>query len=204
MSVQHQPTGPTTPAGFYPDSTGAMRFWDGTQWTEHTQDGGAPPAAAAAPAKKSHTVRNVILILIAVFVLFIGGCIALIGGAANEIDKAIDEEVSGDAEPGGPDNPLEITEGEAFSVSGFDYAAGWAIGDDGLGSPSIDGLKVTNNREDPDAALVEIKFLTGTEVLALVDCTTEEISVGQTTTLDCFSVDEIPADYDTLTISDTF
>ena len=204
MSDQQPPSGSSTPAGFYPDNAGTMRFWDGTQWTEHTQGGGAPPVAPPAPAKKSHTVRNVILILIAVFVLFIGGCLALIGGAANEIDNAIEEAESADAEPGGPDNPLEITEGEAFSVSGFDYAAGWTIGDDGLGSPSIDGLKVTNNRDDADTALVEIKFVTDNEVLALVDCSTEEISVGQTTTLDCFSSDEIPADYDTLTISDTF
>lgn len=204
MSDTNQPTGPSTPAGFYPDNTGAMRFWDGAQWTEHTQGGGAPPIAAVTPARKSHTVRNVILILLAVFVLFIGGCIALIGGAANEIDNAIDEAETSDSEPGGPDNPLEITEGEAFSVSGFDYAAGWSIGDDGLGSPSIDKLKVTNNRDEADTALVEIKFLTGTEVVALVDCTTEEITVGQTTTLDCFSSDELPSDYDTLTISDTF
>lgn len=204
MSDPNQPTGPSTPAGFYPDNTGTMRFWDGAQWTEHTQGGGAPPATAAAPAKKSHTVRNVILIVIAVFVLFIGGCIALIGGAVNEIDNAIEEAETSDSEPGGPDNPLEITEGEAFSISGFDYADGWSIGDDGLGSPGIDGLKVTNNREDADSAIVEIKFLTGNEVVALVDCSTEEISVGQATTLDCFSTDEIPADYDTLTISDTF
>ncbi|MGJ9422654.1 DUF2510 domain-containing protein [Aeromicrobium sp. CF3.5] len=203
MSDQHQPTGPTTPAGFYPDNTGAMRFWDGAQWTEHLQSGGAPPAAAAAPAKKSHTLRNIILVLIAVFVLFIGGCIALIGGAANEIDNAIDESESADAEPGGPDNPLEITEGEAFSVSGFDYAAGWSIGSE-FELVTLSDLKVTNNRDEADSALIDVRLMQGTEVLAVVNCTTEEIPAGQTTTLDCFSGDELPSDYDTLTIRDTF
>lgn len=32
------------PPGWYPDATGVSRWWDGTQWTEHTQ------AAAQVPA----------------------------------------------------------------------------------------------------------------------------------------------------------
>lgn len=66
------------------------------------------------PAKKSHTVRNVLLALLAVFVLCIGGCMALIGGAANEIDKAVKESEKADQIPGRADNPLTITPGKAF------------------------------------------------------------------------------------------
>lgn len=33
----------TAPAGWYDDGRGALRYWDGTQWTEHT----APPAQPA-------------------------------------------------------------------------------------------------------------------------------------------------------------
>ena len=47
-----------TPAGWYPDGSGNLRYWDGNAWTEHTAPGPAaaqPPAAApgeatAAPA----------------------------------------------------------------------------------------------------------------------------------------------------------
>ncbi|WP_051485446.1 DUF2510 domain-containing protein [Nocardioides sp. J54] len=37
------PNQPTTPPGWYPDGQGGERWWDGTQWTEHTRpgDGGA-------------------------------------------------------------------------------------------------------------------------------------------------------------------
>lgn len=196
-----QPPGGSTPPGFYPDSSGAMRWWDGTSWTEHTQQAGP---VMTAPAKKSHTVRNVLLILIAVFVLFVGGCLALVGGAANEVSKSIDKEVAKDSEPGGPDNPLTIEEGKKFSVSGFDYAAGWKISDDGLGSVDVKGLKVTNNRESKDSALVEIKLMQGSEVLALADCTTEPVAVGQTTTLSCLSGDDLPTSYDRITINDSF
>ncbi len=37
------------PAGWYPDSQGNQRYWDGTQWTEHVSRGGQqftdPPVA---------------------------------------------------------------------------------------------------------------------------------------------------------------
>lgn len=44
------PNQPTTPPGWYPDGQGGQRWWDGTQWTEHTQPGpGGAPAEPAAP-----------------------------------------------------------------------------------------------------------------------------------------------------------
>ncbi len=49
-----------TPAGWYPDGRGNVRWWDGTTWTEHTQpvqpaQGYVPeqPAPASAPASQS-------------------------------------------------------------------------------------------------------------------------------------------------------
>lgn len=38
----------TTPPGWYDDGNGAVRWWDGAQWTEHVH---APDAAAPAPAQ---------------------------------------------------------------------------------------------------------------------------------------------------------
>jgi len=44
-------TNPTNaPAGWYDDGRGSQRYWDGTQWTEHTAPlAAAEPVAAAAP-----------------------------------------------------------------------------------------------------------------------------------------------------------
>lgn len=39
------------PAGWYDDGQGGQRWWDGTQWTEHTQPGPAAPAAPESPAR---------------------------------------------------------------------------------------------------------------------------------------------------------
>lgn len=158
-----------------------------------------------APAQeKSHTVRNVLIVLGVLFVLFVGGCVAIVGLAANEVDNAIEDIEEGDKRPGGPDNPLEITEGEAFEVYGFDYAAGWSIRKDAIGDVDIKDLKFTNNREDEDGALVEIKFYKGSELLATSDCTSDQVAPGTTVTLTCLSGDDLPKSYDKITINDTF
>lgn len=34
-----------TPAGWYPDAHGTIRWWDGAQWTEHVHPPAAPPSA---------------------------------------------------------------------------------------------------------------------------------------------------------------
>lgn len=160
-----------------------------------------PQGYQQAPPKKKHTLRNVLLILALVFILFVGGCLALIGGAANEIDKSIKEDAN---KAGGTDNPLTIKEGEAFEVDGFKYSAGWAVDKDQFGFIKITGLKVTNDRDDKDSALVEIKFWNGSEVLASDDCTTSPIDVGTTVTLNCLGLDELPKSYDKITINDSF
>lgn len=162
-----------------------------------------PDAPTKTVEKNSHTIRNVLLVILALLVLTVGGCLALLGGAVNEADKAIKNAEAKDEEPGGPENPLTINEGKAFEVSGFNYKAGWKVVDD-FGTVGINRLRVTNNRDTKDGAIVEIKFLVGDEVVALVDCTTEQIPVGQTTKVDCGSGDELPKKYDKITINDTF
>jgi hypothetical protein len=44
--------------------------------------------------KKSHTVRNVLLGIVLLSILAVGGCIALLGSAANEVSKSMDAEQS--------------------------------------------------------------------------------------------------------------
>ena len=152
------------------------------------------------PQKKSHTLRNVLLIMGLLLILFVGGCFALVGAGLNAADKAIK---ANDNRPGGADNPLSITEGKAFEVDGFEYARGWKV----VGGPfglDIKNLKVTNNRDDKDSAFVEVKFMKGSEVLAMADCSSSPIPVGQTVTLTCSSTDNLPKQYGKLTINDSF
>lgn len=169
------------------------------QYAQQPPPGYYPPQ----PPKKSHTARNILIAFAVLFLLGVGGCFAAVGLAANEVGKSIDKQTAADKQPGGPDNPMKITEGKAFEVSGFNYADGWRINATPYGI-DIKGLKVTNNRGEKDSALVEIKFMRGNEVAAVVDCTTEPIQPEQTTTLSCLSGDKLPKGYDQITINDTF
>ena len=146
--------------------------------------------APVKPPKKKHTVRNVFLILIlAPGVLGMGGCTALVGGAANEVGKSIEQDAN---KPGRHRQPADHHRGQGLRGRRLRLRGWLAIGKDGLGDMDVKGLKVTNNRDSKDSALVEIKVWRGTEVLALADCTTEPIDVGTTVSLSCLSADALP------------
>lgn len=104
---------------------------------------------------------------------------------------------------GNETNPVTIVEGKAFDVRKFSYAAGWKVISNDFGM-EVKNLKVTNNRDDRDGAIVEIKYMKGSEVLASIDCTSDQILPGQTVTLNCFSGDKKPKGFDRITINDTF
>jgi hypothetical protein len=100
-------------------------------------------------------------------------------------------------------NPVTVVEGKAFDVRKFSYAPGWKITSNDFGM-ELKNLKVTNNRDDRDSALVTFKFMKGNEVLASVDCSSDPILQGQTVTLNCFGTEPKPKGYDRLTINDMF
>ena len=141
------------------------------------------------------------LALIAAGIIGTIAVIVMISSAANSVSNSISEN---DNKAGGHSNPMAINEGKAFEVDGFNYAAGWKIANDGLGDFTVKGLKVTNNRDKQDSALVEMKLWKGKEVLALADCSTEPIAQDTTVTLSCTGADKLPKKFDKVTINDTF
>ncbi|EFQ83845.1 hypothetical protein HMPREF0063_10561 [Aeromicrobium marinum DSM 15272] len=163
-----------------------------------------PGQPYAQPAKKRRTGRTILFVLLGLMAFGLVSCVALAAVFVNEVDEVVQESEAQDAAPGGPDNPLAITPGEAFSVAGFDYQPGWSVGADVFGLIEIRDLRVQNNRPDQDGAIVEVRFMRGQEVVGLSNCTTEQIPVGQITSLSCLSGDDFTDAYDTITIRDTF
>ena len=157
--------------------------------------------APVKPPKKKPTVRNVFSRDLRAQHPRHRWLQSMVAGAANEVSESMDADAT---KAGGTENPKAITEGKAFEVDGFDYAAGWKITDDGLGGATVKKLKVTNDRTDKDSALVEIKLWKGTEVKAPIDCSTDPIDVGSTVKLSCTSADMLPKNVDKITINDSF
>jgi len=153
------------------------------------------------PPKKKRTFLKVFLALCAFGTISVIAIVTMIAMAANEVSNSIDADAN---KPGGTANPMTITEGKPFEVDGFNYASGWQVTRDRLGDATVKHLKVTNNRDSKDSAIVEIKLWKGTEVKALVDCTTEPIDVGTTVKLSCVSTDPMPKQFNKITINDTF
>lgn len=157
------------------------------------------------PQKKKTNWVLIILIVIGVLILlFCGGCLAVGALFSNSVDNAIEQAENEDKQPGGPDNPLEITEGDSFEVYGFDYQDGWSLGTDALGDMDVKDLKFENNRDDADSALVIIKLFDGNEVVASADCTSDQVDVGTIGKVTCLSTDPLPDTYDKITIQDSF
>src|SRR5689334_5319305 len=112
-SRTNAPAGQVSPDGQY--------VWDGANWV---------PNVNAPKPKKKHTVRNVIIAIIVVVLLLMAGCMALIAGAANEVDKAINKHEN---QKGGSSNPITVKEGQAFTIGKIDYLGGWSLKQDILG-----------------------------------------------------------------------
>ncbi len=72
------------PAGFYPDASGVERFWDGSQWTEHTKAVG-PASTMSVPAESPRKRKRVFMwFFLAVQVLFLIWIIAGISSGSGQ------------------------------------------------------------------------------------------------------------------------
>ena len=213
---------PTPPAGWYPQG-GQERWWDGNGWSDNYRPLGSeqtsqfaqpvsvgysqptygqPQPYAVQPVQKSHLARNILIVFAVLFLVFVGGCVAIVAVVGKKANDAINDDTLG-----GPNHPLTITEGKAFEVDGFKYADGWSINEEPVSQTwTIDNFKVTNERGKADRLDTQISLLSGSEVLATTFCTVgdgiDKIPKGQTVTVKCVSGDPLPESYDQITIKD--
>jgi hypothetical protein len=84
--------------------------------------GAYPNPYAQLPQQDNHTTRNVLLVVGAVVLLFCAGLVGFVIWAFSNIGDAFDPDYRGSE-----NDPLTVTEGEAFEIRGFEYAAGWSV-----------------------------------------------------------------------------
>lgn len=207
------------PAGWYqdPEQPAQQRYWDGASWTEHRQPAPPvstpppsipPPGASPAPAMpgagaatSSGGGSTALKVLAAVgigFLLLIGGCVVLVGGAANEVAKDI-ESAGGDGGGGtgtgggggrtvGVGTPL-LLKGTQYRVTAATTRA--SVGPSFLEETAPSGttyvvvdLELTNRRSDTRTITTEaIKLTTAKGNEYSVDTDASIASAGEGSTL---------------------
>lgn len=156
--------------------------------------------------QKSNTTRNVLVIVTVLVVLFCGGVIGFGIWAFNNIEDGIDNAFDTEYR-GSEDDPIEVAEGDSFSIRGFDYAEGWSIVEDdpSIDTFAIDNLKVTNNRDDEESNSLSIvfSFYSGGEGVGDVNCSSDtSVRHEKTVRMTCNGYD-LPPDFDSIEVHDT-
>lgn len=140
-------------------------------------------------------MKKVLLGIVILGIVFVGGCFAVVGFAANEVDKAIKAEEKNDV-------PSDVVVGKAFTHDDFAVKPGWKIAKE-FGSATIEGLKVTNRADTARSALFTFTFVRGGENLAEVECSSNDLQPGQSSKMDCISFDgEFPKNYKKVQVAD--
>lgn len=209
---------PPTPPPPYQDPHGRPHGPAGRPGQPPAPYGVAPgqqPYPVPSPyARKDSGGKVAVIVVVAVIgfvLLFCGGFVGAVVWVVVEVDRAVDEATSEfDADRrGGPDNPIPVTEGEAFTIDGMSYAAGWRLRLDGggdLGANEIVGLRATNDRDDGSAEYVSLDFtfLAGDEEVGEITCSSDgDIAAGRVETLGCMGYSEIPP-YDAIEVAAGF
>ena len=168
---------------------------------------GYPPQAyPVAPQKQSHVLRNVLLILVGLLVLGCGGCFAVVGLGINQANKAIDKAQENDHNPGGPANPIEVQEGQPFTINGMRFLSGWRVDSTGAAGTTIENLQVTHHRKGDNEVteLVTFKFYRHQRVLWEANCAATPLGFGETGVVSCTPAGRVLKHYDRITVNDTF
>jgi hypothetical protein len=112
------------------------------------------------------------------------------------VDSAVKDEAAND-------KPVAVAEGAAFEHDGFAVAKGWDVTTDELGSPTITGLQVTNNDDTSRSAQLTFTLVKGTENLAEIEASSNELEPGQSSKMDAFSTDnQMPKKWDEIRVAD--
>jgi hypothetical protein len=198
-----QPPPPGQPPAGYPPQPG---YGQPGQPGQPPPGYGQPPPGyyQGPPPKQSHTLRNVLLILLGVLILLFVGCSVLVGTVINKADKTIKSEVSRHA-------PTTVSPGQEFTHDGFRVAGGWKIGAmDTANLATITGLEVTNEENgaftgsDGRSAMLTFRLYKDDTVVAEISCNSRQMQEGESSAMQCVSGDSLPPAYTKIEVTDIF
>ena len=200
---EHQPPaqpGPHHPPPQLPAQPPASPYGPGPQ-----QWAGAPSPYPPPKGNGGKIAAIVIAVVLLVVLAVCGGTIALIVWAAKNVDESF---ADWDPErPGGRDNPIAVSEGEAFEIDGIEYGDGWRVVPpaDEYSGHTITGLSGENDRDDEsgESAYLSFTFVDANDnEIGQITCSSDgTISHGRTEQLECTGYDEISGEWDEIEVS---
>ncbi|MDI6909551.1 hypothetical protein [Nocardioides sp.] len=163
---------------------------------------------ARPPAKSHDPLRVVAIGLVLSLVLLVGGCLAAVGGLAQQVGTAFQAAPA----PVADVVRMEVQEGEAFVLAGFRAAAGWKVATEAARATTvtgphvtITGLEVTNTGDSAQMLRYAFIFRGHAEWLAEIDCFCPAVLPGQAVVMQCRpTVPRMPFSYDAVVVADGF
>jgi len=99
--------------------------------------------------------------------------------------------------------PCEIKLGQSFVLGKHQVLKGWKIKADFIDDVEMTG-KAKNVGDEESTMFITVKFLSGTEIVINIDCSTDALEAGQTQAISCYSSDDFTKKYDKITVEATF
>ena len=141
----------TTPAGWYPDPSGApgQRYWDGRQWTAHSAP--AAPAIPPAPPKVPMTAKSKVLLGVVIAVVI--GMVGLQAYLQSDEESKADQPATAQSSAGVIGS--EVRDGKfAFVVDSVERQTNWYGEPKPRGQWVIASVSITNIGNEPQSFFV--------------------------------------------------
>jgi hypothetical protein len=165
--------------------------------TQYAMPGGVRVAQGSTKLPATHTTRNVVLLVAVAAILFVGGCVAVVGGAVGRFqEQAASGSVTYDMRDFDSRGMTHVVaEGDRFTMLFLRYRPGWTLSDDGRGHATVLGLEAFNQRSETARPAVLFHLLEGRREVAAIRCAAPPVpSVGEAK-LRCSSKDVLPSTY---------
>jgi hypothetical protein len=126
--------------------------------------------------------------------------------AYRDDDSAVAGTVGGPSaqDRGGQQRSLTIDVGKAFEFAGLAYKDGWSVDANGSRKLEIADLKAHNRGSKKATHGFEMTFTRGDKLVASATCITALLPPDDTDRVKCVSADRWPAEYDEVTVHETF
>jgi hypothetical protein len=176
-----------------------IKEWESPVTTPPAMSGASAPEPSlldslqpSGPPKQRRTWLIVLVIILALTLVGIVGCVAIIGSTGKAIDEGITGAPAEASEPPPAEDdrnaPRKVKPGKAFTAGSHKTLAGWKVTQDTSLGDSLFNVtgKVKNVSDATSTAFIHFKLIDSSgEVLGNVQCNSADVEPGQTQALNC-------------------